>query len=285
MSIAHLRKSATSPQMQLRSVTPAQAKFWLETTNTRNRPLSKSRVQLYATAMRTGLWRHPTGEAIIFDWNGTLQDGQTRLAAQVEADCEIDYWILENADPDDFNVIDQGRSRTASQVVAMKGMSNHGEIASIARATLAMVDHHAKIWNGSQVGNAEVLGFVDAHPETLRRTSNEAIAAKNSCRMHVTAYGAVATYVAIHSRNIEQWAEFHNSVVTGELLTEGMPVHTLRRWSINRQTQGQSAKVTLQTACVYVIKAWNHFVDRSEMHICRWRSTEVPMPLPKQTNY
>jgi len=285
MSIAHLRKTSTAQQMHLMSVTPSMAKLWLDNANTRNRPLSKSRVDLYASAMRSGLWRHPTGEAIIFDCHGVLQDGQHRLAAQVQSNCTIDYWVLENAAPDDFTVIDQGRSRTASQVVAMKGMPNHGEIAAIARTTLAMADHHTKIWNGSQVGNAEVVAFVDAHPETLRRTSNESIAAKNSCRMHVTAYGAVATYVAIHSANVDQWAEFHHGVITGEMLTEGMPVHTLRRWAINRQMQGQTAKVNLQTACVYVIKAWNHFVDRSEMHICRWRSTEVPMPLPRPSTY
>lgn len=285
MSVSHLRTTVTTPEMRLMTVSPDLALFWLENTNTRNRPLSKARVDLYARNMSAGLWRHPTGEAIIFDVNGTLQDGQHRLAAQVQSNASIDYWVMENASPDDFAVIDQGRSRTAGQVVAMRGLKNHGEVAAIARATLSLIDHHTKTWNGSQVGNTQTVAFVESHAETLLRTSAEAIAAKNACRMHVTAYGAVGTYVALHSVGIEQWNDFHQSVLSGELLTEGMPVHTLRKWAINRQMHGSSSKVNLQTACVYIIKAWNHFVGRTEMHICRWRSTEIPMPLPTQSLY
>jgi hypothetical protein len=71
MSTGHLT-------VKLETITPEQAAIWL-TRNRRNRPIRRTRVARYADAMRRGHWR-VNGEAVIFDSEGNLLNGQHRLA-------------------------------------------------------------------------------------------------------------------------------------------------------------------------------------------------------------
>jgi hypothetical protein len=109
MSVLNLPRP--EPQMRLVTVDPDLANNWLNDHNTHNRHLAPSRVGLYAQTMSKGLWRHPTGEPLIFDRLGRLQDGQHRLAAQVKAGQTITYWVMTDADPDDFLVIEKENAR------------------------------------------------------------------------------------------------------------------------------------------------------------------------------
>jgi hypothetical protein len=71
------------PVVAIETITPKQAQVILAH-NDRNRSLASSRVTVYSGAMLAGEWRM-NGETIKFNGDGTLLDGQHRLAAVVRS--------------------------------------------------------------------------------------------------------------------------------------------------------------------------------------------------------
>ena len=103
-------------------VNPSKAKSWLER-NDANRPCKEGDVKRLAAAMAGGKWKL-NGDAIRFNGDGTLIDGQHRLRACIESGCSFDTYVVTNLDNDAFDTIDQGRKRSIADVFARQGFSN-----------------------------------------------------------------------------------------------------------------------------------------------------------------
>lgn len=269
------------PAMRLMTVDPTMASKWLER-NSRNRPMSQSRVKLYARSMADGLWRHPTGETIIFNSLGELQDGQHRLAAQVASGATITYWVMTDADPDDFLVLNRGRSRRPGDIVAINGIANGNQVASIGRLVLDMKQYRDKVWSGVMSHPDEVTRFCIDNAEALSESVCEAKQAFSDAKMPHGQYGAVQYLVNEQMPASRQWAAFHEAVRLGSLLPPDSPILTLRRWAIART---QWSKVRSQQSVVYITKAWNAYVDDKPLRQLKWSHSELPMPYPKAPNY
>ena len=76
---------ATSPVRLRILVTPEMAKYWLETTNIKNRPLSEAHWMKLWLDIAEGRWKY-NGEPISFGTNGALLNGQHRLTACSEVE-------------------------------------------------------------------------------------------------------------------------------------------------------------------------------------------------------
>lgn len=281
---SHIPAGAESMQPKLVTVTPELARMWLEL-NVRNRPLAKTRVSRYAETMRSGLWRHPTGETIIFDSDEHLIDGQHRLAAQVESGVTISYWVMFGAKPDDFTVVGQGDKRSTGDVLAIAGVAQARAVGAIARTVLRMQQFHDRHWSSVSVAQAvpaRVAEFALEHAELLLQAAKWARAVKVETQIPENAYGAVAYWINQAKPNSQEWLEFHQSVRDGELLKAGSPVLTLRRWGMSRS---RDKGVNQQEQVVFVTKAWNAFHDRRDIKLLRWLHSELPMPLPATPSY
>jgi len=71
-----------NPQSLTQTITPQQARHWLEHNNNHNRHLNPTTVKKYASDMREGNWQM-NSMPIVFSDTGQLLDGQHRLAACV----------------------------------------------------------------------------------------------------------------------------------------------------------------------------------------------------------
>jgi hypothetical protein len=278
-----LRSHQKQPKMTLIAVTPDMAQDWLESCNTRNRYLAPTRVQMYAETMKRGLWRHPTGEPIIFDTLGRIQDGQHRLAAQVVAKMTISYWVMQDADPEDFTVIDQGKSRTRGDIVGMHGIPQANQVASIARTYLLMRTYPNRIWSGqsANVLPASVVEFALAHDEELVIAANLGRRVAKATRLPTTAFAAVSFYVRLRVPQSVQWDDFANQVESGAGLADTSPILALRRWAVNRPTHG----IPQQEHVAVISKAWNAFVVGKPLTKIFWRLASLPMPLPTDPKF
>lgn len=95
-------------------VTPEMAKQWLSSANWKNRRLMPTVVARYACDMKLGFWAL-THQGIAFRSDGTLADGQHRLAAVVKS--EVGVWMLVTFGMDE-PVVDLGNKRQPYHVAA-----------------------------------------------------------------------------------------------------------------------------------------------------------------------
>lgn len=112
-------------------VTPAQAKVWLTENNTRNRPMNAKAVSLYARDMSAGNW-HDTHQGIAFYDDGTLADGQTRLAAICLAAKPLEILITRGLPLNACIGVDAHRMRSASDQIKISGLADWISSADIA---------------------------------------------------------------------------------------------------------------------------------------------------------
>ena len=118
-------------------ITPQKAKEYLEHNETNYRSLQQHRVENYAEEMKNDLWQL-NGESIKFREDGSLADGQHRLAAVIKAGRPVQMCVLRGLD-NNVTLFDVGMGRTTGQIVRAGGGSralSDGTICSAANMML-----------------------------------------------------------------------------------------------------------------------------------------------------
>lgn len=124
-------------KIEIISVSPELAAQWLSTNTDKNRRISQNAIRRYAADMIKGEWKL-TGEAIKFDTNGCLIDGQHRLSAVVASKKTVNMAVITGLENDIMSVIDTGKSRSAGDALSITGMAeNANNIAALARKIIA----------------------------------------------------------------------------------------------------------------------------------------------------
>lgn len=269
-------------EMQQISVTPELAASWLEL-NTNNRPLSPLTVKKYTLEMNAGTWRHPTGEALIFDNHNVIQQGQHRLHAVVQSGKTIQFWVMFNADPDDFQVIDSGKKRTIGDVMSMQGVKNQATVAATTRLLyLHMNVTHSPhgSWDPKKITRSEIINFHQRYEKIIERAVLEGERMRRTVRMSASQFAAVHSYVQIISEGTTQMHEFCDGVATGSMLPTHSPMLALRTWASSpRPVTKNSQKVGV----AIITKTWNAFINGASIKTAYFRADEaMPTPLPSQ---
>lgn len=117
------------------NVTPELAKLILEN-NSDNRRLRQSIVDKYTNDMRNEQWRGESENMIVITKNGNLENGQHRLAAIVQSGLSQVMWIMLNADPAMYEIIDNGFGRKPEDYLHVE---NRSLVATLAGVFYAMV--------------------------------------------------------------------------------------------------------------------------------------------------
>lgn len=105
------------------TITPLKAHSMLEHTHATgfvNRRISDGSVNRYARDMAAGNWKSDTGEVIKVDTEGAVIDGQNRLAAVIESDTPVDFWICRGMDRKVFQFLDQGKPRDLENLMQIE---------------------------------------------------------------------------------------------------------------------------------------------------------------------
>lgn len=168
MTALKIADDATAqPTAEIYTVTPAIAKRWLSR-NVRNRKIKPGSINAYARDMIAGKWRL-TGEAIKFDTNGALADGQNRLHAVIKANASVPMLVVRGIDPDAQLVMDSGVKRSVMDQLVMNGTKNPAVLAAAARFALSepaagfITDGIPK----TTVTNSEIAEFIEDQGEAL----------------------------------------------------------------------------------------------------------------------
>lgn len=102
-----------------------------------NRPLTPRNIIKIARAME-GNYFEMTGDTVKVNVDHKLQDGQHRLHAGVKADKPfVSHWVF-GLPVDNFDILDEGRKRTAGDVLALDKVSDYSTVAGTIRNVLTM---------------------------------------------------------------------------------------------------------------------------------------------------
>lgn len=264
-----LQKSRISSEEEL--ITPIKAEEWLNR-NTHNRPLHNSLVSKYADEMKRKQWVL-NGEAIIFDYNGVLLDGQHRLWACIESQSNFQSVVTRGVAPEGFVTIDTGSKRSNSDVLAIAGISTDLVKTLGAAATICISyqrgvikSHGSGTRKDGNVSRTDVLNYVNKNPKLQDWVSR----ARAPTAKWKSAYASIIASVLYlgHVKYHEQAEEFLHGWLTGENLGSKSPILAL----INRL--GTEKRIPKVIRIGLVAHAWNSFVEKKFLQILKFSRTQ-----------
>lgn len=266
------------PRTEWVRYTPSRAAHLLEA-NPRNRKLRSTVVDRYAADMINGDWLL-NGETIKVAADGTLLDGQHRLAAVVQAGLDHPVMILtvHGLDPAVQNVTDTGLKRTPADVLHLAGIKNSSQLSSAIRCIVRL--ESGRIFNGKgssqMVTNSEMLHWLQDNPEVMGFMDRRAWALRKT---NIPPSPAAAAVWLLHNLDMYRAAEFVDGLVSLEGLPKGSPVAALSR-HVNSLRINRSRLEPVEWIGM-VFEAWNAWVsDQPAPSFRSVRYTQANFPWP-----
>jgi hypothetical protein len=134
----HSNIPAISSSMEM--IGPTEAQEMLKH-NVNNRPLNWNQVEAYAIIMKKGEWK-PSPQGIVFDKDGNLLTGQTRLTAIFMSDATVPMMVSRGCPPETAFILDRGRPQSARDLATRMTERKHSPTeASICRAICFLHGH------------------------------------------------------------------------------------------------------------------------------------------------
>ena len=275
----YIMSGNTPLNIEVLEITPHMAQVWLERGG-KNRRVSPRLVIRLAAAIRRGEWML-TGDSIKIGEDNTVLDGQHRLHAIFQAGIPVTSLVVRNVAATAMDVIDTGRARKASDVLALHGYVSVAAVASAARSLL-LIDRFGRYNANSRevaelVSNANILRYVEAHPEI-----HDGVRMGETLRGAGMAGGAglLGAFCTLILRVDDEAAqEFAYSLGSGANLEPDSPILRLRNRLATQQRfygSGDEREAYLAIA----IKAWNAWRKGEQMKLLIWRESEgFPVPL------
>lgn len=202
--------------------------------NRANRPVTLKTVLKYARSMAKGDW-HKTGQAIIFDVNGVLLEGQHRLLASLLSTTAFTTFVVTDApdEPDLFAYIDNNKSRNGADALATSGAN--GQSRHVNAAVKIAIQYEAGGFDITrsprqmEVEPIDVLHYVRAHAELPKASG---IAWGNfPAGMKSIGHDGIATFFAwqvIERYGYDELSGFMEPFTTGAELAKDSPILALR---------------------------------------------------------
>lgn len=242
-----------APRFGRRTFTPAEAAEILAERNVDNRRMSKAVVDRYARDMRAGDWQL-NGDPIRFALDGSLLDGQHRLAACVQSKTPLTAFVVWNLPPESQATMDDGRKRTMANTLEFAGHRRSAKtVASILRRAIIMENNG---WTSSKRGpsptKAEMSAYFEAEP-MVAAAAEVADATRSHVRCAASTLGLA--YLIFARINPVMANEFFRKLRTGVGLEEGDPVLVLRE-RLAREGSTRLATESDEVLAWFII-AWN----------------------------
>lgn len=248
-------------------VTPELASKWLGS-NTLNRGVRQRQVDTFAGAIERGEWLL-NGDAIRFDINGRLIDGQHRLLAVVKADKPIETLVVHGLAPETQETIDAGARRSFADVLKLRGESSAPLLAAVTRLHWRYVHQQSDLMNRLNMPTTQQLlhhlEMNDHLREATRRSTNLLSAIKGLGSV----YGcSIAIFMELGAEDDLDF--FMERLATGTELSGTSPIYHLRQFLL-RQVERRE-KLSQEVQLAHWLKAWNAYRDGRQMELLIFRS-------------
>ncbi len=259
------------------TVTPQEAALWLDTKNSRNRPISQSTVDRYVQEMRAGNWKM-NGQSVIFGVSGQLLNGQHRLKACVAANMPFTTVVVYGIADETFDTIDDGNKRSLPDVLAIRGEGLPILLAAGVRFLWIYATGQIEtrdLRKGKIATKAVLEDTLNKHPGLRSSVKFYSMLKARSGGMLIPSGMAIGLHYLFAIVEEKKADEFFTRFQSGLELTEGHPIAILRARLIAGQTAA-STKLTNAAMYYYTVTAWNHFVTNSFLKRLTYTADTVP---------
>lgn len=178
-------KTLNKIETKIMLVTPSMAREWLAT-NTRNRPLNKANVNKFAVAIKTGKW-NLIGDAIQFDENGVLVNGQHRLEAVIMADTAAMFLVMWGMNEDAWITEGCGKVKGTSDILCRVELDQPRAVAAAMRGIVSIV-MNGSVGHGSWLTNALAYQVAITHGKDISRWASSV---RTACETGGVPYRAI----------------------------------------------------------------------------------------------
>jgi hypothetical protein len=247
------------------TITPEAAERLLNR-NGQNRPVSFSTVLNYAMQMRNNQWA-VTGQPIIINKNGMMEDGQHRALAAYLGKQTFATFVVTGVEPGLFAFLDNSRPRTGGDTLrtaGVNGLSTH--IAAVVKGLAGPWDAGALRIRGRAspitMSNREVLAYAQANPSLIEAAKVVQGTYKYNARRFTNA--AVATFFGwkVIQEFGEDALDQFMTALNDQGLPEGNPVLAFKRKLeankiVNKRTRTTPPPLSMAEMLAYAIKAFN----------------------------
>lgn len=252
-------------------VTPELAKQWLER-NAHNRPLSDALVITYAVDMLDGRWQY-NGDAIRFDTDGNLIDGQHRLKACLEAGVTFETDVIFGLAPEAIRTIDIGKARTAGHIAHLEGVQNAATCCAVATLIVLHQKYGIQCLNDPrcQPTKPQVVEASRNLPGIEAAVTKARLLGRKIAAPRIIGF----CYWVFAQQNRELAERFFDELAHGLNLSPDNPVYHLReRLLANRRAK---AKLPQLEIVALFFKAWIAYRDNRPLRRLFWK-TDGPAP-------
>lgn len=262
---ALIKERGDAADVRQETITPEMATRWL-TQNRHNRTLTEPTVAAYARDMLHGRWAL-SDSAICFDRDGTLLNGQHRLAACLRATLwaekpvSFEAVVIRGLPTEAQEVMDQGRPRRVSDILRLRGYTQPNLLHGTARFLMSIKEPILVF--AKRITTGEKLEIIERHPHLVDSVKLCQVGGgKNNALQPRGLPPATATglhYIGTHLLNMPAKADAFVTVLkTGVPAYPGDPVHLLRERVLSHRRT--ALRLPPRVLHYSAIKAWNAFV-------------------------
>lgn len=273
---AHQAEGVT-PRTEWTVVTPELANKWLEETNSKNRTVRQAYVERLAADMREGRWQGRNGEAIRFDKDGRLVDGQHRLYASVKANTPFESLVVYDVEPEAYSTIGIGSKKSLGDFLGpVAGEKNTALLAAALRlATMWLDGNLARTKEGKYHPTYARMEETLAENPAIRESVNWVTAHRETRRVLTGTFACLIHFAAIKTEKRAQGENFLSRLGDGLGLMEDDPVYQLRRFLLSQKgpTPGQR-RAGQQYVLALAIKAWNAYRNEEKLKLLKFSVNE-----------
>lgn len=236
--------------------------------NKENRPKKHSGVTRYSRDLKAGRWMI-NGEAIRFDRDGRLIDGQNRLYACQESGEPFWTYVIEGMDPAVFATIDIGIKRSLGDILAARGYKNANILGSAAAEFWRWERGYPGLSNPEyRPAHETALDLIDEHPGL--QTSTDIAVRMN--RIGTPTVAAACHYrFAAHDRELADW--FMERLSEGDKMEKHYGVLHLREQLLDVRSDDRKT-LSRRHEMALTVKAWNAHREGRKVKVLRWSETE-----------
>jgi hypothetical protein len=232
--------------------------------NSGNRTLREATARKYGHVMGEGRWQPHTAEAIKFDTNGVMRDGQHRLRGVIISGASVQFTVALGCDPKEADVYDQGITRSAADISHQHGVPNANQAAALTALILRI--------ERQDMASFDRLMITDKTDELY--TGDElfdfAVKIGARCKRFGPPSSMALAYWTISHKTSrpDRLAPFWDGLITGADLPMGGPILRLRE-SLVGEDWGMGRDGCVKRAAATIL-AWNAVLERRRPRHFAW---------------